>query len=313
MVIKGPPQTKITIPTPYGEEPQASPIPINASNSRELKGGEIGGIVGGSVIAFVIIISAAIFTYKRLGGRGNFELPGMGMYGAGAFHKKKRNTGGSGGGIGSEAGGVVTSGTYDPHNPNPVIQRQNMVQEDGLMFGRSGSGSSADGRGEGYRGATTAQVNPRLNSFEKGSSGGYWTSSGESEGNKSLTSRVTVMPIPPGGVTPPGQQMQQPGDEIYPVNRTSGQHSTPSQNTSPQQAYAQPYAPPPPPTRPYSSELEATDTGLHHQHHQQQRWPLQGNRGEVNAPTQLPADNDSDGEVALPPRNPLRVHTGLNF
>jgi len=177
------------------EIPQVSPVPKQASNARKLEGGAIGGIVGGGIIAVVVLLSAVIFTWRRLYARGNFDLPTG--FGGAAFggHKRKRRSGRQG----AVDDGAVMSGTYDPRSPGGAAQRQQMLQ--GSKFGRSASGSSGDG----YRGATTlGGVKQNRGSDPFYPPGTTVTGSDGEDKSANSPTIVSIHPVtPPAGAGPP--------------------------------------------------------------------------------------------------------------
>lgn len=197
MVTKDPPQSTIFLPSNItaSEVPQIPAEPQQASNARNLEGGAIGGIVGGSIVAVVVLLSAVVFTWRRLAGRGNFELPNV--FGGGAFagQKRKRSLGRSG----NVNDIAVTSGTYDPRSPGAAAQREQMLLDS--KFGRSASGSSGGG---GYRGATTLGGNKHNRSSDPFYPPGT-TVAGSDGGEKAVSPTVvSIHPVtPPGRISPP--------------------------------------------------------------------------------------------------------------
>lgn len=200
-------QTKGAVHTTYSRitpsgTPQTSPEAQEASSSRKLDGGAIGGIVAGGIAAVVILLSAIVFTWRRLSGRGNFELPSA--FGGAAFRKKKRRRSRGEGGNEHMGGSAITSSSYNPHGPEGHKRLQD------AKFGRSTSESSSGG---GYRGTMGGAGGNR------GSDGYYpaGTTVSESDGDKSLSSPTNIVnPVTPPGATSPPMLYEADGYAITP-------------------------------------------------------------------------------------------------
>lgn len=220
--IKDPPSTVFRRPTTTPT--QLQPVAQQVSDARKLKGGAIGGIVAASIVAALVILSAVIFTWRRLSGRGNTD--GADGFGGAKLSGQKRKWG-----LRNKLhmdDMTVTSGTYDPFSVGATARRQHDSK-----FGRSGSGSSG-----GYRGTTTLGGNQR----NRGSDPFYppgTTAASSDGGEKSLNSTtvVTLQPTtPPGGASPPvfyeadGIPIQQPApyanmnpQDVYVMELASGE------------------------------------------------------------------------------------------
>lgn len=209
-IPKNSPTTKL-VPSPSFID-QRPPIAQQVSDARKLKGGAIGGIVAGSIVAILVILSAVIFTWRRLSGRGNTD-------GAGGFGGTKSS--------GRNRHMATAGGTYNPYLIGGTARRQNDSK-----FGRSGSGSSG-----GYRGTTALGANQR----NRGSDPFYTpgtTAASSDGGEKSFNSSTlaTLQPTtPPGGMSPPGGM---PPPIFHEADGTPIQQPAPYADMNPQDAYA---------------------------------------------------------------------------